>query len=121
MKSERAKKYIDNDTIEVRNGDRMVDASTAYIAIDLAEEDAEGRVRAELTRWHDPKEDMPEEDTVVLCKVNYCKYTQYLVLNWYNGRWWFYIPYSASNVFDSDNDAWREFNGEVVGWREIGE
>lgn len=76
---------------------------------------------AELTRWHDPKEDMPQEDTVVLCKVNYCKYTQYLVLNWYNGRWWFYIPYSASNVFDSDNDTWREFNGEVVGWREIGE
>lgn len=45
MKSERAKKYIDNDTIEFRNGDRMVDASTAYMAIDLAEQEAEERVR----------------------------------------------------------------------------
>ena len=39
MKSERAKKYIDNDTIEFRNGDRMLDASTAYIAVEIAEED----------------------------------------------------------------------------------
>lgn len=39
MKSERAKQYIDNDTIEFRNGDRMVDASTAYIAVEIADED----------------------------------------------------------------------------------
>ena len=45
MKSERAKKYIDNDAIVMRNGDRMVDASTAYMAIELAEQDAEMRMR----------------------------------------------------------------------------
>lgn len=45
MKSERAKKYIDNDAIVMRNGDRMVDASTAYMAIELAEQDAEARMR----------------------------------------------------------------------------
>ena len=39
MKSERAKQYIDNDTIAFRNGDRMVDASTAYIAVEIVEED----------------------------------------------------------------------------------
>ena len=39
MKSERAKQHIDNDTIEFRNGDRMVDASTAYIAVEIAEEE----------------------------------------------------------------------------------
>lgn len=39
MKSERAKQHIDNDTIEFRNGDRMVDTSTAYIAVEIAEED----------------------------------------------------------------------------------
>lgn len=44
MKSERAKKYIDNDVIVIR-GDRMVDASTAYMAIELAEQDAEERMR----------------------------------------------------------------------------
>lgn len=45
MKSERAKKYIDDDAIMMRNGDRMVDDSTAYIAIELAEQDAEERMR----------------------------------------------------------------------------
>ena len=45
MKSERAKKYIDNDAIVMRNGDRMVDASTAYMAIELSEQDAEMRMR----------------------------------------------------------------------------
>lgn len=45
MKSERAKKYIDNDAIVMRNGDRMVDASTSYMAIELAEQDAEMRMR----------------------------------------------------------------------------
>lgn len=45
MKSEIAEKYIDNDTITMRNGDRMVDASTAYIAIELAEQEAEDRIR----------------------------------------------------------------------------
>ena len=37
MKSELAKKYIDDDAIVMNNGDRMVDASTAYMAIDFAE------------------------------------------------------------------------------------
>ncbi|WP_298025892.1 MULTISPECIES: hypothetical protein [Bacteroidales] len=45
MKSERAKKYIDNDAIVMHNGDRMVDASTAYMAIELAEQEAEARMR----------------------------------------------------------------------------
>ena len=45
MKSERAKKYIDNDAIVMHNGDRMVDASTAYMEIELAEQEAEARMR----------------------------------------------------------------------------
>lgn len=39
MISELAKNYIDSDTIEFRNGDRMVDASTVYTAVDIAEEE----------------------------------------------------------------------------------
>ena len=51
MKSERAKKYIDNDAIVMRNGDRMVDASTAYMAIELAEQEPRcGCVRKRLKR-----------------------------------------------------------------------
>ena len=45
MKSEKAKQFIDNDVIQMHNGDRMVDASTAYTALDLAEQEAEERMR----------------------------------------------------------------------------
>lgn len=34
--SKRAYKYIDDDAIMMNNGDRMVDASTAYVAVDIA-------------------------------------------------------------------------------------
>ena len=46
MKSEKAKQFIDNGVIQMHNGDRMVDASTAYTALDLAEQEAEERMRA---------------------------------------------------------------------------
>ena len=68
MKSERSKQFIDNDAIVMRNGDRMVDASTAYMAIELAEQEAEERMRDELTRWRDPKEDLPEGNTNVIIR-----------------------------------------------------
>lgn len=35
--SKRAYKYIDDDAVMMNNGDRMVDASTAYVAVDIAE------------------------------------------------------------------------------------
>lgn len=50
MKSEKAKKYIDNDAIVMRNGDRMVDASTAYMAMELAEGESEDRMRRKAIR-----------------------------------------------------------------------
>lgn len=31
----------------------------------------------------------------------------------------FEADYEPSNCFDSENDSWREFNGEVVAWRPI--
>lgn len=34
---ERAYKFIDDDAVMMNNGDRMVDASTAYMAVDIAE------------------------------------------------------------------------------------
>ena len=46
MKSEKAKSFIDNDAIQMNNGDRMIDASTAYTAVELAEQEAEERMRA---------------------------------------------------------------------------
>ncbi len=37
MERKRAYKYIDDDAVVLNNGDRMVDASTAYMAVDYAE------------------------------------------------------------------------------------
>lgn len=45
MKSEKAKQFIDNGVIQMHNGDRMVDASAAYTALELAELEAEERMR----------------------------------------------------------------------------
>jgi hypothetical protein len=50
MKSEKAKQFIDNGVIQMHNGDRMVDASTAYTALDLAEQEAEERMRAKAIK-----------------------------------------------------------------------
>lgn len=52
MKSEKAKEFIDNDVIQMHNGDRMVDASTAYTAIELAEHEAEERMRRKAIKAH---------------------------------------------------------------------
>ena len=45
MKSEKAKQFIDNDVIQMHNGDLMVYASTEYTALELAEQEAEERMR----------------------------------------------------------------------------
>lgn len=119
MKSERAKQFIDNDAIIMNNGDRMVDASTAYTAIEIAEQEAEERIREELTRWHDPEKELPGNNACVLCKVNECEVSQYLVLNYYEGRWWACHPYEVND--DCSEDSWRLFGGTVIGWREIHE
>ncbi|WP_304953047.1 hypothetical protein [uncultured Alistipes sp.] len=53
MKSERAKSYIDNNAVIMNNGDRMVDASTAYTAAEMAEQEAEERIRAKAIEAFD--------------------------------------------------------------------
>lgn len=53
MKSERAKQYIDNNAVVMHNGDCMVDASTAYMAVEIAEQEAEERIRAKAIEAFD--------------------------------------------------------------------
>ncbi len=69
MKSNTAKNYIDNNAVMMHNGDRMVDASTAYMAVEIAEQEAEERIREELTRWRNPKEELPPPRQVALLKL----------------------------------------------------
>lgn len=55
MISTKAEKYIDDDAVVMNNGDRMVDASTAYMAVELAEEEMiekAGRVFAEYCEMY---------------------------------------------------------------------
>lgn len=106
MKSERAKKFIDDDAIIMNNGDRMVDASTAYTAIEIAEQDAEKRMRKELLRWYDPKEELPEEECRVLIKVRVSSGTLQQVAIHRNGRWLYTFNHSIVPIL-------------VVGWRPI--
>lgn len=116
MKSERAKQYIDNNAVVMHNGDRMVDASTAYTAIDIAEQNAEERVRAELTRWHDPKKEQPENNVCVLIKVADEFGNSVIYLASRDGN-----EYLTDGGFEFEIDYNDEPTPEmkIVGWREI--
>lgn len=87
-------------------------------AAEVAEKIAQ-EVRDELVWWNDPKKLLPTEDARVLCKVQGCEYTEYLVLNWNQDAWWTYAAYDVDG--DTSKDGWVLFNGEVIGWREIHE
>lgn len=66
MKSTTAQQIIDNDTVEMNNGDRMVDASTAYQAIEIAEKEAIERA----TRWISVEDELPEIGMRVLIRAD---------------------------------------------------
>lgn len=66
MKSEKAKQRLyESFTFNSNIG---IDRKAAIEAVDLAEQEAEERMREELTRWHDPKEELPEYAEVVEVK-----------------------------------------------------
>lgn len=68
MKSEKAKEYINCIVPNKGNFDYCAEVGrlngSVYMdvckAVELAEQEAEERMRKELTRWHDPKEELPE-------------------------------------------------------------
>lgn len=86
MKSERAKQYIDNNAVIMNNGDRMVDASTAYMAVEIAEQEAEKRIREELTRWHDIRTEFPEFRQELLLKMKRKDGTTFCWIGWMAGE-----------------------------------
>ena len=70
MKSEKAKQFIDNGVIQMHNGDRMVDASTAYTALDLAEQEAEERMREKAVKIFTEILYMPARQLAKECGVS---------------------------------------------------
>lgn len=107
MKSEKVEKYLfENGLGYPYTG--YVTEQAAERAIELAEQEAEERVREELTQWHDPKEVLPDNDCDVLIKTTLCR--EYCIA--------FYKADGARNYH------WHENNGAldddmVIGWREI--
>lgn len=69
-------------------------------------------MREELTRWHGPKEELPEDDREVLCIVNR-QHSKYAVLRHDNYGWWQYVPFQGG--------GWCGYDGEIIGWRYINE
>lgn len=114
MKSEKAKKYLTKVVRPIAmmypGAPEMCDLKLgeAKHAVELAEQEAEERIREELTRWHDPKEKLPDNNRDVLVKTTLCR--EYCIA-WYKAD-------------GSRNYHWHENNGAldddmVIGWREI--
>lgn len=61
MNNDSAYQIIDNDIIQMNNGDRIVDASTAYQAVDRARADERQQL---LSRWEPTTIPVPTADLV---------------------------------------------------------
>lgn len=119
MKSDKARKYIEDWTFDATS---LVDADgigaivlrrhEAVKAVELAEQEAEVRMRAELTRWRDPKEELPEEGVPVLVKF---KCSMYAVLRRHENL------YFESLWKPDDYGFFYADTSQFIGWRPIEE
>lgn len=67
MKSEKARhRLYESFTLNSYIG---IDGRAAFEAVELAEQEAEERMRNELTRWHNPKEELPEDKRTIAVKL----------------------------------------------------
>ncbi len=104
---ERAKEYstCDEDCALCSEACRKASDERAFIAGAQSEHD-------ELTRWHYPKDKLPDGDQEVLCMIHK-KYNTYVVLKFYQGEWWQPAPVPAG--------GWCGYDGEIIAWRAIHE
>lgn len=108
MKSEKARhRLYESFTLNSNIG---IDRKAAFEAVELAEQEAEERMRDELTRWHDPKIELPQNGKTVLIRLKS-------------------LPYYAVGCYAPNNRQDYEWqtadrimpNSIVIGWREIHE
>lgn len=111
MKSERARELIEKYTVG-----NSCDAApsllkrTAIRCIELAEQEAEERVREELTRWHDPQKPPMHEQRVIV-KVALPNRSVFVT-----GGWYAINDHPQGWSVDLD----RTFrDSTVIGWREV--
>ncbi len=125
MKSEKAEAYINSHAkraeeccceVSTYIGKIVLPVVQVINAVELAEQDAEERVRRELTRWHDPKEEQPENNVCVLIKVADKFGNSAIYLGSREGN-----EYLTDGGFEFEIDCNDESSSEmkVVGWREI--
>lgn len=107
------KAVVRND--RVRREDRGVDYSALSRNVDRAsarKHFAAGAewMRNELTRWRDPKEQLPADGQEVLAVVNR-QYNTYSILQHDTYGWWQYVPLNGG--------GWCGYDGDIIGWRPI--
>ncbi len=81
-------------------------------AAEMAEEEVEERVRAELTRWHDPKAELPPFQMEVLVKFSSGDYAV---------AWRWAHPTLGDGWTTDGIGVMVESSNPVIGWREIHE
>ncbi|MEZ3440181.1 hypothetical protein [Alistipes sp.] len=118
MKSEKASACLEKCAIQSKDPyiGRYVLYHEAAICMNIAEEEAEKRVREELTRWHDPKKEQPENNVCVLIKVADEFGNSVIYLASRDGN-----EYLTDGGFEFEIDYNDESSSEmkIVGWREI--
>ena len=117
MKSEKAKEFIDrcinNLTAELADHAKWQIRTAMTHTADLAEQEAEERMREELTRWHDPKEELPEYAEVV--EVKYKAFGKIMMAV----AWRLGCSDSGEDVWYIDGTLTRIDPETIIGWREI--
>jgi hypothetical protein len=69
-----------------------------------------------FVKWHDPKQELPDEDVEVLCMIHR-KYQTYTIARFDGETWWQpVIPITAIEY-----GGWIGINEEIIAWREIHE
>ncbi|WP_138265308.1 hypothetical protein [Alistipes shahii] len=122
MKSQKAMEFIGGCmahlTVEMTDHAKWQLRTAMTHAVELAERDAEDRVRKKLTRWHDPKEEPPRNNVCVLLKVVDQLDNKAIYLGSREG-----VEYMTDGglVFgtDFDDKSMPDMNVKVIGWREI--
>lgn len=125
MKSEKAKEYLNRSGMSpdspFAQDQRFVWNNTSVIkAVELAEQEAEDRVREELMRWRDPKEELPEINNTVLVKVIDQLGNEAIYLGSREGDEYIIdgtVKIGIGVCFD--NESMPDMTVKVIGWRKI--
>lgn len=116
MKSKRVKAAIEryrNAFVGTARPEEIAEYCRLFTEVaEIAEQEAEERIRAELLRWHDPKEELPEEGAVVLGEIANEWIAYYAILHYDIFGWW---------IRPTPLDGWASCPYDVMKWRYIHE